>query len=64
MKNSNRAGKPFWKHPILLRVWLMCSGLSFALLRIGTDWPIWLALLLALPLGLALFLVTIKLAEA
>jgi membrane protease YdiL (CAAX protease family) len=63
MKNPEPKGKPIWKHPILLGVWLLCSGICFAVLHMLTSLPIWVSVILAIPLGLGLFFLATRMAE-
>ena len=64
MKDQDQKSKVFWKHPILLIVWFVCVGVCFAVLYMLTSFPIWLSLLAAFPLGLGLFFLATKVAEA
>lgn len=63
MKSPDQKGKPLWKHPILLCAWAMCSGICFTALHVLTSLPIWLSIILAIPLGLFLFLIATRMAE-
>ncbi len=59
MKTQDQNGKPFWKDPLLLSVFVgsssLFSGLAFGYMRVFTQLPLWTCILLALPSGVLVF---------
>ncbi len=61
MKPPDQEGKPFWKDPVLLAVFvgssLLFAGLAFGFLRVLTELPVWACVLMALPSGVLAFVI-------
>lgn len=60
---GNAPKPPVWIYMVLIGAWLACVCLCFALLRHFTARPLWVCVLLALPLGVGLFYACIQMAE-
>ena len=60
MNTPNDEGKPMWKHPVFLGVFvvsvLIFAGLGFGFLREFTTLPLWADILIALPAGVLTFM--------
>jgi hypothetical protein len=63
MKPKNDQGTPMWKHSPFLAVFfgssLVFAGLCFGFLHVFTGLPVWACALIAIPSGVAVFLIVL-----